>query len=283
MDIQAYLSRIGFRGPVEPTLETLRALHYAHLLTVPFENLDIPERPIVLDEAHFFDKIVGNRRGGFCYELNGLFAGLLRELGFRVSLLSARVSKANSGELREFDHLALRVDLDTPWLADVGFGESFCQPLPLAANAENVECGMVYRLECSEDCADAGVPAASSRWRVITQRGQNGNGLKVLYDFTLVPHELGDFDGMCRYHQSAPESPFMQRRICTRLTPAGRVTLANLRLIITDNGARQERTLADEQEHSDALQRYFGIVLPDIEPQRRTNTEEAREEPARSA
>src|SRR5919109_1202974 len=103
MNIQAYLDRIGYRGPLEPTAETLRALHVAHLLGVPFENLNIGMGwPIVLDEAALFDKIVVRRRGGFCYELNGLFAALLRELGFDVTLLSAGVARQDGGFGPEF-------------------------------------------------------------------------------------------------------------------------------------------------------------------------------------
>ncbi len=270
MDIRAYLDRIGFQRPVPPTLETLRALHYAHLLTVPFENLDIPERPIVLDEQRFFDKIVRRRRGGFCYELNGLFAALLRGLGFRLTMLSGRVDngKGTNTPLREFDHLALRVDLDQPWLADVGFGESFYEPIPLTDHAECDEATMKYWLECGDE----------ARWRVMCKRGQNGNGAKMLYDFTLTPHPLSDFADMCRYHQTSPDSPFMQRKFCTRLTPNGRVTVANMRLIITEDGVRQERTLADEKEYTAALHRHFGIKWPDA-----GCVEESQETSARSA
>ncbi len=275
LHIRAYLDRIDFRRPAPPTLETLRALHYAHLLAVPFENLDIPERPIILGEERFFDKIVRRRRGGFCYELNGLFAALLRALGFRVTLLSGRVDngKGAGSVMREFDHLALRVDLDGPWLADVGFGESFYEPLPLADHAQCAEAGMKYWRECGDD----------ARWRVLSRRGQNGNGAKLLYDFTLQAHPLSDFAAMCRYHQTAPESPFMQRKVCTRLTPKGRVTLANMRLIITEDGARQERTLADPHEYAAALRQYFGIEFAEIPPQPRTDAEETKGKSAKSA
>ena len=93
MDVGAYLDRIGYRGPIEPTADTLRALHRQHMLTVPFENLDIAlGREIVLDPERFVEKIVRRHRGGFCYELNGAFATLLVALGFRVTLLSARVA-----------------------------------------------------------------------------------------------------------------------------------------------------------------------------------------------
>jgi len=129
-DVPSYLSRVGYKGSTSPTLETLRAIHYAHLLTVPFENLDIAlGRKIALDQDSFIRKIAELRRGGFCYELNGAFAALLQALGFRVTLLSARVARRDGGESPEFDHLTLRVDLDETWLADVGFGESFLEPL----------------------------------------------------------------------------------------------------------------------------------------------------------
>src|SRR4051812_31453470 len=111
MDIQAYLDRIDYRGPRDPTAETLRALHAAHLLAVPFENLNVAMGwPIALDEAALFDKIVVRRRGGFCYELNGLFAALLRGLGFQVTMLSAGVAREGGGFGPEYDHLTLLVE-----------------------------------------------------------------------------------------------------------------------------------------------------------------------------
>src|SRR5712691_1012859 len=132
MDVQAYLARIGFSGSTAPSPDTLRRLQLAHLYTVPFENLDISlGREITCDEARFVHKIVNLRRGGFCYELNGAFAALLRELGFRVTLLSGRVAREDGSASPDFDHLVLRVDLAEPWLADVGFGDSFLEPLRL--------------------------------------------------------------------------------------------------------------------------------------------------------
>src|ERR1017187_10297680 len=130
LNLLAYLERIGYSGSTEPSAETLRALQRAHMLAVPFENLDIHlGRPIVCDEDRFLHKIINERRGGFCYELNGAFAALLRALGFKVTLLSARVAGSDGSASPEFDHLTLRVDLDEPWLADVGFGDSFIEPL----------------------------------------------------------------------------------------------------------------------------------------------------------
>ena len=137
MDIEAYLDRIGYRGPRTATLDTLRDLHRAHLLSVPFENLDIQAgRPIVLDRERLFDKIVRRRRGGFCYELNGLLATFLEEMGFRVTLLSAGVARETGGFSPEFDHLALCIHLESDWLADVGFGESILDPVPFGNRAQ---------------------------------------------------------------------------------------------------------------------------------------------------
>src|SRR5574341_1574684 len=148
MNAAAYLERIAYSGSREPNLQTLQTLHRAHLLAVPFENLDIHlGRPIVLDQDKLFEKIVLERRGGFCYECNGLFGALLREMGFQVTLLSARVRISDgSGFGPEFDHLVLRVELGEPWLADVGYGGGFREPLRLVENLEQVQGWSVYRL-----------------------------------------------------------------------------------------------------------------------------------------
>src|SRR5450432_2208551 len=141
MDVQAYLHRIRFSvSQVDPpSSDLLRALHRAHLFTVPFENLDIHiKREIFCDEARILHKIVNQHRGGFCYELNGAFAVLLRALGFQVTLLSARVAKDDGSFGPEFDHLTLRVDLEEPWLADVGFGDCFLDPLRLEFGTEQM-------------------------------------------------------------------------------------------------------------------------------------------------
>src|SRR5467141_2221875 len=104
MDTEAYLERIGYRGPTRPSLNVLRGLHRRHLLSIPFENLDIQlHRPIILSEAAFHDKIIKHHHGGFCYELNGLFANLLEEMGFKVSMLSARVARKSGGFSPDFD------------------------------------------------------------------------------------------------------------------------------------------------------------------------------------
>src|SRR5512132_3541091 len=148
LDTNAYLERIKYYGSLVPAAETLRALQVAHLLTVPFENLSIHAgQAIVLDDEALFTKIVTNKRGGFCYEANGLFAALLRALGFDVTMLSAGVANANGGFGPEFDHMALMVRLVERWLVDVGFGDSFREPLLLDGRAEQMQGERSYRID----------------------------------------------------------------------------------------------------------------------------------------
>jgi N-hydroxyarylamine O-acetyltransferase len=249
LDVGAYLSRIGYTGPTEPTTAVLRNLHRCHMLSVPFENLDIGRgRKIVCDEEFFVRKIVDRRRGGFCYELNGAFAALLRELEFQVTLLSARVPHLDGSDGPEFDHLALRVDLEEPWLADVGFGDSFAEPLRLQPDIEQVEGRRSYRLVEESGVLDLQVREPDAVW-------------KREYDFTLHPRELAEFAPMCHYHQTSPASPFTQKRICSLARPDGRVTLADWKLIQTFGGKTAESLLNSEDEWRAMLKQHFGVVL----------------------
>jgi N-hydroxyarylamine O-acetyltransferase len=266
VDVHAYLARIGYPGPTELSGQTLRSLHRAHMLAVPFENLDIHlGRPIVCDESCFLRKIIEQRRGGFCYELNGAFAALLRALGFRVTLLSARVAHANGSYGPDFDHLTLRVDVpskadESTWLADVGFGDSFVEPLLLEPGCEQPQIGRVYRLRNSEGAFHMEVKAAD---RPDAER-PSSEDWKKQYCFTLEPRRLEEFEAMCAYQQTSPESHFTQQRICSRATPEGRITLSELKLIETRNGQREERLLSGEVEWRAELRRLFAIDLPDV-------------------
>ena len=152
VDAASYLKRIGYRGPLTPHIDVLRRMHHRHLLTVPFENLDIHVgRPIILDERFFYEKIVENRRGGYCYELNGCFAWLLKRLGFKVSMLSARVARKEGGFSPDFDHLTLLVRLGERWLVDVGFGDLFTEPKRLDSAVAQQDKGEVYRIVSKGD------------------------------------------------------------------------------------------------------------------------------------
>ena len=132
MDLEAYLTRIGYDGPARPDLETLRGLVAAHVQSVPFENLDVQlNRRLDLTVEAAYAKIVERRRGGWCYELNGLFGWALEQIGFDVRRLSAAVMREKLGDVQRDTHLCLLVTLDEPYLVDVGFGSSLRAPLPL--------------------------------------------------------------------------------------------------------------------------------------------------------
>ena len=249
MNVSAYLARIGYTGPVTPTPEVLRAIHRAHMLAVPFENLDISRgRKIVVDQDACVRKIVEEHRGGFCYEMNGAFAALLQAIGFQITLLSARVARQDGSFGPEFDHLTLRVDLDRPWLADVGFGDSFIEPLRLLPGIAQKDGTQIYRI-----LETAGV--------LQLEKWEAEGSWKAQYRFSPQPRRLQEFAEMCHYHQSSPDSSFTRKRLCTRATPEGRITLSDMKLIITRNGQKEERMLANEEEWRAALRQHFDLVL----------------------
>src|SRR5215813_13409812 len=181
----------------------MRSLQMAHLLTVPFENLSIHAgEPIVLEDEALFTKIVSQQRGGFGYEANGLFAALLRALGFDLTMLSAEVADAHGGYSQPFDHMTLMVKLDQRWLVDVGFGDSFLEPLLLDDLSERMQGDYAYRI------------VNENNYLVLMRRQMNE--WTSQYRFTLQPYSYNDFAEMCHYHQTSPQSHFTQKRICSR-------------------------------------------------------------------
>jgi N-hydroxyarylamine O-acetyltransferase len=248
MDVEPYLRRIQYDGPREPSPATLRGLHRQHLFTVPFENLDIVlNTPITIDLASVYDKIVRRRRGGFCYELNGLFCELLIVLGFRVHMLSARVRRDDGGFGPEFDHMLLRVDLDEPWLVDVGFGDSFVDPIVFRAGGADQVNGHRYL-----------VSTVGEEWQLLRQ---DDKGEVPLYIFRDIPRQLSEYEEMSKFHQTSPESGFTKRWICSKATATGRVTLANGRLIVTSASGREETLFGTGEEVRQCLCDHFGIEL----------------------
>lgn len=249
MNIDAYVKRINYTGSLEPTAETLRALQAAHLLAVPFENLSIHAgEPIVLNEDSLFGKIVENRRGGFCYEANGLFAGLLRALGFDVTMLSAGVARKDGGFGPDFDHMTLMVTLAERWLVDVGFGDSFMEPLLLDARDEQVQGTRAFRIDADNS-------------HLILLRRDHGSDWEPQYRFTLQPHTFADYEQMCHFHQTSPESHFTKAPLCSLATAGGRVTLSGLRLITTSAQQRDEHLLDNRDSFDRILRDQFGIVM----------------------
>ncbi|MDA2934434.1 arylamine N-acetyltransferase [Acidobacteria bacterium AH-259-D05] len=250
MDVWTCLRRIEYAGPMEPSVETLRSLQLAFLLTVPFENLDIHlGREISLSSEAVYRKIVAERRGGFCYECNGLFYDLLRELEFAVDLLSARMVLGPTPS-PEFDHMVLLVRLDHEYLVDVGNGRSCREPLRIDGANESCSEGYRYRIQRH------GEDYALCYW-------ESDSGWLPRYLFSRKPRERREFEEMCRYHQVSPDSPFTQKRLVTMVTANGRVTLSGMRLTIVDEPKRRQRELTSDEEYAKCLVKYFGINLED--------------------
>ncbi len=252
MNVSAYLDRIQYVGSPDATLATLRHLHHQHLLTVPLENLNIHYgREIVLKPEALFDKIVTQRRGGFCYELNGLFYELLRSLGYDVKRISGRVYVPGEGFNNEFDHLAIvaRID-DTDWLVDVGFGRRFpIYPLPIQLDQLQQDSSGSYRITTHDE-----------NYLAIQQQEETEEWVTA-YLFTLIPRELTEFTDMCHYHQTSSDSFFTQNKLCTLLTPNGRITLTDNTLKIRDDKQIKEWAITDTADFESLLAAHFGISM----------------------
>jgi N-hydroxyarylamine O-acetyltransferase len=259
MDIPLYLARLDYFKPLQQDVQSLRGLQRAHMLSVPFENLDIGlKRPIQLTEEALWDKIVVQKRGGFCYELNGLFAALLKEIGFRVTYLNARVYNHDGKLGIDFDHLALLVQIPNQpgrWLVDVGFGDSFNEPLSFEESGEQVQGLRSYRLEQ--------MPNGYTVW----QKNYDGTWERQ-YFFDLQPRDFPiDYQAACLYHQTSPASSFTHGSIISKATPDGRISLEEGRLIVTRNGWRSEHAVANKVEYRALLKQYFDITLPEEQTQ----------------
>lgn len=251
MDVGQYLHRIGIGSVAGPDLATLRLLHRAHLQTVPFENLDIRRgHPLALDEQSLFDKIVGRRRGGICYEQNVLFCALLAAIGFSVDLVCAEVSIGESEFGPPFDHMALLVFVGQQrLLADVGFGDSFVEPLSVDHEGEQTQDLAAYKVRRDD------------MWHVVTRRLLNDDRPVTSFRFQAEPRQVSDFQEMFLHHQTSPESHFTRKDICSRATETGRITISGDQLIETKGGVKLVTELAEPEQRRRALQAHFGISL----------------------
>jgi N-hydroxyarylamine O-acetyltransferase len=249
MDLKAFLKRINYTGVLEPTLETLCGIHRQHLLTIPYENLDIHiGRKLELNEVSFFEKLVTHKRGGWCYEMNGLLAWILRELGFEVQYLSGTVGREEKGDSAEGNHLVLLVKLERPYLVDVGFGDGILEPLPLQEST--------YRQGFLEFC----LSQENERW---TFHNHPEGGAKT-FDFTLVPCTLSDFAAQCHWLQSSPDSGFVHTTVCQRFIPGGIASLRGAVLKTLTSDGLERRVIDSATDYESTLQELFGLELPDV-------------------
>ncbi|WP_405004771.1 arylamine N-acetyltransferase [Kitasatospora purpeofusca] len=262
--VAAYLARIGAERPARAGAAELARLQEAHLDAVPFENLGIHlGEPVVLEPEALLEKVVGRRRGGFCYELNGAFAALLRALGYRVELLAARVfDGAEPGP--PFDHLALRVEADgVAWLVDVGFGRFARRPLRLDERGRQQDPAGVFTITPSAGARSTGAPSTGTA-------GDLDVALDGAPQYRLDPrpYRLADFVPTCWWQTTSPDSHFTRATTCSRPTPdGGRTTLTSTRatggtrlLRTAPDGTRTEELL-DADAALGAYRTHFGLVL----------------------
>jgi N-hydroxyarylamine O-acetyltransferase len=250
MNTEKYLRRIGIEiSDITANVESLNFLQKQHLLNVPFENLDIHwKRPILLDTARFYKKIVEEKRGGFCYELNGLFCELLNKVGFPSRMVSARAATADGDFSAEYDHMAILTRIDgEDFLVDVGFGAFAAEPLRLVSDAAQTDETGEFLIK----------KRADGYFEVVKKDGESW---KSEYIFKASAHDLAEFAEMCNYHQTSPESHFTRGKVCSlMLAGGGRKTLTDKKFIETRNGAKSETEIASEEEFNALLAREFQI------------------------
>ena len=250
LDLDAYLERVHYDGPLTPCVETLRRLHRAQVLHIPFEILDLfLGRPIQLDEASVVKKLVDERRGGYCYELNGLFLLVLRHLGFTVTPLAARVF--HDGAPAQKSHQLTLVEVEGErWLADVGFGgNGLLDPLPLALEREFHQDFDTFRLLSDPKLGFIIQYRAEENWH-------------GLHAFSLEEHYPADYRMMNHYNSTSPAALFTQHIVCTRPTGETRFTLLDDELKARSQHETTITHLDSQKAYRDALQDVFGIVLP---------------------
>jgi len=253
-DLDAYLERIGYRGPRTATLDILEAVHALHPAAIPFENLNPLLRwPVGLDAESLQTKLVTGGRGGWCFEHNTLFRHALQALGFSVTNLAARVvwHAPPDSPVGPRNHMLLLVDLGgLRYLADVGFGGNvLTAPLRLEPHVAQTTPHEPHRLMPLEN-------------GFVLEASVNGEWMPF-YRFTLDPQFAADYEVSNWYLCNHPSSFFREILICARATPEGRYALRNNALAIHRKEGTEKRTLGDAVEVRACLETDFGLRLPE--------------------
>ena len=253
MNLPSYFERIGFDREPGADLDTLRGLLRAHVLSVPFENLDVQlGRPVTTAVEDAYEKIVVARRGGWCYEQNGLFGWVLSQIGFEVTRVAAAVMRAERGEDSAANHLALLVrtaDTDDTWLADVGFGGSLLEPIRLG-EAEHLH--QPFRLGLRRlDRGD---------WQFWEDAGDG----EFSYDFRPEPASEDALARRCEILQSDPDSGFVLNLVAQKRAPGQHTTLRGRRLTRRNPRGAITTALASADELLRVLADVFGLDEPAI-------------------
>ncbi|MBC2778545.1 arylamine N-acetyltransferase family protein [Parasphingopyxis marina] len=245
--IAAYLARIGFTGTPQADLETLTAIHRGHVEAIPWDNLDVAlGRPLTRDPAAAFDKLVTRRRGGWCYEMNGLLGWMLEGLGFRLAHLAGAVDREIRGDATIGNHLLLLVELDRTYIADTGFGTGLIEPAPLAEGPVR-QSPMAFRLERLGD----------GWWRF-----HNHPGLKpASFDFARSMTDTARLEEHCRWFQDSPDSHF-KGRVVVNTYRGGRLEMLTMTQLETlDAQGRHETAINTREEFSQRLTTLYGAEL----------------------
>ena len=250
MDIDAYLERIGLSRPLLPTLETLTAVHRAHLRAIPYENLDVQlGRPVTIERAPIFAKIVDRHRGGWCYEMNGLLGWALGELGFKVTRATGAVMRELVGDSALRNHLVLRVEMDEGlYLADVGFGDGPIEPIRIV-EGPFLSGGLPFSLTKVDD----------EWWRLRN----HPHGGAASFDFNLAPVDEALLAKKCDEQQYAPGSHFVLNLFCFRFRANGVIGLRGRVVRTVTPDGYEDRILESAEE----LVRFFDEELDLRDPE----------------
>jgi len=251
MKLDEYLSRVGLAAPVSRDLAGLTAVHHAHLRAIPYENLDVQlGRPVTIDSPAIYDKIVTRRRGGWCYEMNGLLGWALGEMGFDVTRATGAVVREFKGVAAEGNHLVLRVQLpEGLYLADVGFGDGPFDPIRIAPGGFEAA-GFGFNLE----------EADPGWWRLRNHKF----GGAPCFDFNLECADEAVLRERCEFLQTSPLSPFVQNLTAQRFVPGGLAILRGkvLRRVTPDGFTDTVLNTADEL--LETLARDFSLDVPEV-------------------
>lgn len=216
LDYKKYLRRIGCTHQISPSLDWLRALHRCHVMTIPFEGIDIQlGKTIGLTLESVYHKVIEKGRGGYCYELNYLFHNLLIALGFNSRMVSAKIFE-NGTFGPDFDHMSLVVELDDTWLVDVGYGDLFIEPLKVTSTKVQMDQFKDYRIQ-----------KLGKNTYVLTESLKGSSNFLPRYKFDLYRRDINEFCDQNHFKQSSADSYFVKNLICTLPTENGRKTLLN--------------------------------------------------------